>query len=83
MLKKLYNDSIGASRETVNYLNAYSTYVFGKKLDEVLSADSDSRLSIDILQSIAKCVQKVPARQEISEFEAFSGLSAKDFRQKV
>ena len=79
-LDELLTDGIGASRETVNYLNAYSTYVFGKKLDEALSAGSDSRLSIDILQSIAKCVQKVPIRQEISEFEVFSGLSAKDFR---
>lgn len=79
-VNELLTSSIGASQETVNYLNAYSTYVFGKKLDETLSANSDSRLNIDVLQSIAKHMQSAPSRKDITEFEAFSGLSAKDFR---
>lgn len=79
-VNELLTSSIGASKETVNYLNAYSTYVFGKKLDETLSSGSDSRLNIDVLQSIAKYVQSIPSREDITEFEAFSGLSAKDFR---
>lgn len=79
-VNELLTSSIGASQETVNYLNTYSTYVFGKKLDETLSSGSDSRLNIDVLQSIAKHMQSAPSREDITEFEAFSGLSAKDFR---
>lgn len=78
--KDLLANGLGASKETINYLNAYSTYVFGKKLDETLAACSGSSLDSIILQRIAEAVQKTPSRDEIAEFETFSSLSARDFR---
>lgn len=67
-LENLFNDC--------HYCSAYSTYIFGSKLDIVLASNAGKVLDADtlLLQKIPKEIQSVEIMEDIIQFETFSEL---------